>query len=884
MFAGGNDTAGSTDRWDFFVSYTQADRPWAEWIAWQLETDGYRVLVQAWDMVAGTNWTQAMQNGIQDSTRTLAVLSAAYLDSAFGTQEWQAAVAADPASARRRLIPVRIEDCARPGLLGQVVSFDLFGMPEQGARGELLARVQEVIAGRAKPAEEPLFPGLPAGFGRNAPAHATVSPAFPGPGGDTSAAAPDRPAEFHALLVGIGSYEDERLPALPWLSGLLDTAAEHLESIGYRTEIHDRSRSGTNAVKAAVHGFLSGAAPGATLLVLLAGNAVHGAGPGSDSGRDYLVPADAAIGYQPFWDLCVPVDCSGPLAHTAAARVLVLVDGNTGYDPEVRTLVTDEGWGSGRIGAAPGVDVAYLYRGPAEGAEVSEGEPRDLATRPSLSRALVDVLSTRPLPSTLADLHTALDRAMALPNQAASLEDRGCLLRPLSPCDPRRFDPFPPSLDGTATDAPPHAWTAAADRHCAWERTADSPVTAALRAATGALVDHLGRAYDSAVQVSADDPWHDPDLARRMARRVEFLVGKLPPGPEELSPAEAALLVAGPYLHQTVWTIIVARATPAHPTSADLLTGDRAARAEFDVFTGTHPRIGRRIERARLAGDLTSATSVSWWLAHKWCESDVTTRWEAVLRELFAGLTASDGQESLAAEVFRPDRIAEILTALRATATFLNQSGRAGALQDLVTVAPATSEEMPLRERLVGYLLAIGQKMALELAALPPVLVEHLGVADAVDLAEVRTALRRAEWQGRGRSTRTLAVQCRHPALQVALERHTSGLDALLAEAHRATAEIPALAGLPTHATAEGVRAAEIDGHPCYTSAGAQFRLAEDKVQELLMGEQLYENRALAVRELYQNALDACRYRRARPEYLERTTGRPSSWTQCREA
>ena len=48
---------GMTGRgWDFFVSYTQADRAWAEWIAWQLEEDGYQVLIQAWDMVHGGNW------------------------------------------------------------------------------------------------------------------------------------------------------------------------------------------------------------------------------------------------------------------------------------------------------------------------------------------------------------------------------------------------------------------------------------------------------------------------------------------------------------------------------------------------------------------------------------------------------------------------------------------------------------------------------------------------------------------------------------------------------------------------------------------------------------------------------------------------------------
>ena len=31
---------------DFFVSYTSADRAWAEWIAWQLEAEGYQVDAQ----------------------------------------------------------------------------------------------------------------------------------------------------------------------------------------------------------------------------------------------------------------------------------------------------------------------------------------------------------------------------------------------------------------------------------------------------------------------------------------------------------------------------------------------------------------------------------------------------------------------------------------------------------------------------------------------------------------------------------------------------------------------------------------------------------------------------------------------------------------------
>jgi hypothetical protein len=66
---------GFSVEWDFFVSYTQADRHWAKWIAWQLEEANYRVLVQAQDFVLGTNWVDAMDKGIGNSERTIAARS-----------------------------------------------------------------------------------------------------------------------------------------------------------------------------------------------------------------------------------------------------------------------------------------------------------------------------------------------------------------------------------------------------------------------------------------------------------------------------------------------------------------------------------------------------------------------------------------------------------------------------------------------------------------------------------------------------------------------------------------------------------------------------------------------------------------------------------------
>jgi hypothetical protein len=144
--------------WDFFISYTQADRAWAEWIAWELEEDGHRVLVQAWDFVPGSNWVQGMQDGVTRAARTIAVLSNAYLTSVFGGLEWQAAVANDPSGKDSRLLTARVQDCDRPGLLGLVVGIDLFGVPEAKAKARLRATVARAATGRAKPEERPAWP------------------------------------------------------------------------------------------------------------------------------------------------------------------------------------------------------------------------------------------------------------------------------------------------------------------------------------------------------------------------------------------------------------------------------------------------------------------------------------------------------------------------------------------------------------------------------------------------------------------------------------------------------------------------------------------------------------------------------------------------------
>ncbi|MFZ0244532.1 toll/interleukin-1 receptor domain-containing protein [Candidatus Binatus sp.] len=142
---------------DFFVSYNSADTKWAEWISWVLEAAGYRVRIQAWDFVAGSNFVLEMQRAATEATRTIAVLSPDFLKSGFAAPEWAAAFANDPTGLKRSLVPVLVRRCNAEGLLKQIVYIDLVGLNEEPAEKRLL----EGIKGkRAKPSHRPNFPGV----------------------------------------------------------------------------------------------------------------------------------------------------------------------------------------------------------------------------------------------------------------------------------------------------------------------------------------------------------------------------------------------------------------------------------------------------------------------------------------------------------------------------------------------------------------------------------------------------------------------------------------------------------------------------------------------------------------------------------------------------
>jgi hypothetical protein len=142
----------SADSRDFFISYTQTDRGWAEWIAWQLEAANYSTFIEEWDFRAGGNFVVEMDRAAKTTRRTIAVLSPDYLAANFTQAEWAAAFARDPTGAQRVLLPVRVADCRPEGLLASTIYVDLVGVDESAAKQKLLAGVS---AQRPKPMAAP---------------------------------------------------------------------------------------------------------------------------------------------------------------------------------------------------------------------------------------------------------------------------------------------------------------------------------------------------------------------------------------------------------------------------------------------------------------------------------------------------------------------------------------------------------------------------------------------------------------------------------------------------------------------------------------------------------------------------------------------------------
>ncbi|MEU1181278.1 hypothetical protein ABZ464_27255 [Streptomyces sp. NPDC005820] len=382
--------------------------------------------------------------------------------------------------------------------------------------------------------------------------------------------------------------------------------------------------------------------------------------------------------------------------------------------------------------------------------------------------------------------------------------------------------------------------------------------TEVLRQQARELVGRLGELYDDVRPALTDDPWHDEELARRTSRRINQLVHSHWRGTEGfLSPAEAALIALLPYLHHVHRSRTAADLARVDPTDLGQRETPDEERRAYEVVLRAHERLVRRAEAQVPDGRPDGRPTIGWWLFHQWAKQQ-----PGRLHILMTDLDAEKSGLDTVAVLLEPELLSRLLSCASAGHKELFHPTRTEHLRDDPFQFGFHGRDFQtVRERLIGPLFAVAHAMAVEVTDLSSVIVRHVGIPEALDPAKLLTTVEKATWQSR-RDGFGLRARCDHPAVVAALTEHTERLESLLrAVRHGGT---PELGALPLYTRADEVREVDDTGAPVLVDALVRFRLDEERVQELLMGENLYRDRSLAIRELYQNALDACRYRRAR--------------------
>ncbi|MFI0721816.1 caspase family protein [Streptomyces sp. NPDC021224] len=485
-------------------------------------------------------------------------------------------------------------------------------------------------------------------------------------------------------------------------------------------------------------------------------------------------------------------------------------------------------------------------------------------------------------------------------------------------------------------------WAEAVRGSALWDRVAPGTVgTGPLADGLGRIVEKVAAIRRDAAHPAkaGPDPWDDPHHPARVLCQLDRLV---PPAAEggRLSALEAVTLLATPFVREAAVACGRRALARLHPPQGPRGGQDEDSGPDSGTRSGSDsgsPDVARRhladdmadvrrafgqIEAKRLrllaAGDAAdtagnvaaaaeardAAVAAESWLRHR-----LLAGWDQLWDQLAEHLRAPGTGGPVLGELDSLTAVMELLTDTAAKAAGLGANPpahsrdrlRAALFQVVAQMRTRPGPDAPndelwqtglaaqlgiyaqpafWRPARLAELLYVAELLAVDPRLLDGIVVDHLGVphhrvtaADVVaqvvacDVHPV-DAGHSADW--------TLSAACHSAALHVALERQADSASSAARNIAKAQPSEILLSALPRHINTDAL---EPVNPGSYEAPPPRFQLAEDGVKPLIMGTQLYGDRLLAIRELYQNALDACRRRQARQQYAARTgdgTRRPA--------
>lgn len=434
-------------------------------------------------------------------------------------------------------------------------------------------------------------------------------------------------------------------------------------------------------------------------------------------------------------------------------------------------------------------------------------------------------------------------------------------------------------------------WTAAMHGSPLWARvTSDEVVTGRLKDRISLLIDRVLRIRHDAnrERKAGPDLWEDLRFPERVLVQLDRLV---PAGPEgRLSPLELVVLLAAPFVREAAVACsrraLAELYPPGGPGEGEGENGRPGNGETYRDHLGhdmedvrrAYQQIDAKRRRLRSAGAEAAAIAAEQWLRHRlpadwdqlWCQPEdggegigALTSMADVLRLVTDAAEYAAFLEITSKPTRRNrlrDALLQVVSQMHTRPGAKAPDGRAWhkelaeslALADTTTWRPA---------QLAG-LLHMAELLAIDPRMLDGIVVDHLG-DDVTDPATLVAGLDDGGFAPSGDHDWGLLFECPGPALHVALDRQAQSAASAAQELRDAHRTHPLYAGLPRHIGTGGLEPRD----ESYKSPPPRFQLSEDGVKPLIMGTQLYGDHMLALRELYQNALDACRRRHARQRY-----------------
>ncbi|MEH0582018.1 caspase family protein [Streptomyces sp. B21-108] len=666
-------------------------------------------------------------------------------------------------------------------------------------------------------------------------------------------------AARRALLIGIGdapSVTDLESLAEPVEADLrlLSTA---LKASGYEVEtLHDAGRS---QIRSTIYEAARECPPGGTLLLYFTGHGLR------VNRTDYLVPADAVPPTdgnwrEPYLESLLPVNINPLLGDCAAGTVLWFIDAcrtDTASDGEAFANRADTGPPNGGFAVMAGCSAGQRSSYTGEGSFFARGLADALGPL-TPARTVEDVLAAARARTTEAAWR---HRVTQVPwfHYGSHAEEQ---TKKTEICEGR------PLLE---------AWLDAARTTPLWRRLTPGATVHvdALQDALSGFVESCARTVHLAQRrMPCPDPWADDAFpVRLLCDRLPLL---LPEG-ATLSPVEVVTLVAAPFLHEVAWAERLSQAAELGPDTLGRRTPANAHRRHYEQIVEQYGRVARKLADCQARDRTQDTAALTMWLVHRWIADRFQTDDEVV---------PAPPAEALAARLGIADgRVQDLAELLRAAASAV---GPDEPLDELAGWTPRKvllpGGHQQLRIRPLAALLRLASTLALDVRALADIVAEHLAVSDPVLPQQTVAIAHELSWHREG-SALHLDAPCPHQAVHAALLETVDAADQLAARIGEMADRMPEseaglLAAVPGRVTDRDLQPQRSGGQPAYEVPLLRFHLAQTEVRDLLMGEQLYGGEPqLALRELYQNAMDACRYRAMRWDYLESTGRRPADWT-----